>query len=226
MPGVVVVLMGPSGVGKSTLREAYLRRNPHDRFSVSVTDRPPRAGEVPDKDYRFVDPEEFDDLVELGALAEWSYYSGHRYGTFQHITEAFLEEDRSVIAELDRAGARSFKEHWNEQCVIALMLPPSWEELERRLRERGTDDEATINRRLTTAPNEVADGLAIADFIFPSESTETSVGILINMLRRQRALLSGTLEPGAALMAEYWQRRGIAQLAQLLKQSGLFDSQN
>jgi len=152
-----VVLAGPSGVGKSSVVNALRSRLPEMYFSVSVTTRAPRPGEVDGVHYHFVDPARFDELIARGELLEWAEIHGglQRSGTPREPVERALVEGRPVLVEVDLAGARTIKAVLPE-AVTVFLAPPSLAELERRLRERGSESEAQFRRRLQTAREELA----------------------------------------------------------------------
>ncbi|HUK73784.1 MAG TPA: guanylate kinase [Streptosporangiaceae bacterium] len=151
----MTVLSGPSGVGKSTviarLRQAY----PQIWLSVSVTTRRPRPGERDGCEYHFVSDREFDRLVAEGELLEWARYSGHRYGTPRAPVMAKLAAGVPSLLEVDVQGARQIRSAMPGALLIFL-APPSWDELVRRLNERGTEPSETVRRRLATAQGELA----------------------------------------------------------------------
>lgn len=153
--GLVVVIAGPSGVGKGTVTAAIRRALPEAGFSVSVTTRQPRGGEHDGVEYRFVDDDAFDRLVATDALVEWAAYAGNRYGTPREPLEAALAQGRLVLLDIEVQGALQVKERLPESLLVFLE-PPDPAELERRLRARGTDDAAAIRRRLETAGVELA----------------------------------------------------------------------
>jgi guanylate kinase len=155
--GRLVVLAGPSGVGKSSVVDALRGRLPELFFSVSATTRDPRPGEVDGVHYRFVGPAGFDELVARGELLEWAEIHGglQRSGTPREPVEQALAAGRPVLVEVDLAGARNIKAVLPE-AVTVFLAPPSLEELERRLRGRGTESEAQFRRRLQTAREELA----------------------------------------------------------------------
>ncbi|HYU93272.1 MAG TPA: guanylate kinase [Actinomycetota bacterium] len=132
-----------------------LERHPELHLSVSVTTRPPRPGERDGIDYRFVSDEEFDRMVAGGELLEWAHVVGHRSGTPAGPVEEALATGRDVVLEIDVQGARQVRERAPD-AVLIFLAPPSLEELERRLRSRGTEDEARLALRLATARAEMA----------------------------------------------------------------------
>ncbi|WP_434317705.1 guanylate kinase [Leifsonia sp. P73] len=152
----LVVLAGPTAVGKGTV-STYIRENyPEVLLSVSATTRAPRPGEVDGVNYYFVDDAEFDRMIEQGELLEHAtVHNAYRYGTPRGPIEAALEQGRSVLLEIDLQGARQVRETMPEARLIFL-LPPTWDELVRRLIGRGTEEAAEQQRRLETAKVELA----------------------------------------------------------------------
>ena len=153
--GLLVVLAGPSGVGKGSVHRRLRALTDDIELSVSVTTRPPRPGEVDGVDYHFVDDAGFDELIAEGRLLEWAEFAGNRYGTPRREVEAAVAAGRVVLLEIEVQGALQVRERVPEALTLFL-VPPSQQELERRLRTRGTEDEATIERRLRTAERELA----------------------------------------------------------------------
>jgi guanylate kinase len=155
--GRLVVLAGPSGVGKSSVVRALRGLLPDLFFSVSATTRDPRTGEVDGVDYHFVGPAGFDRMIAEGALLEWAEIHGglQRSGTPRAPVERALEKGLPVLVEVDLAGARALKTALPE-AVTVFLAPPSMEELERRLAGRGTETPAAFARRLETARAEMA----------------------------------------------------------------------
>lgn len=153
--GLVVVIAGPSGVGKGTVTARVRAALPDAAFSVSATTRRPRAGERDGVDYRFVDDAGFDALVAGDALVEWAAYAGNRYGTPRAPLEAALADGRVVLLDIEVQGALQVKARLPD-ALLVFLEPPDPAELERRLRARGTDDAAAIARRLATAEAELA----------------------------------------------------------------------
>lgn len=153
--GLVVVIAGPSGVGKGTVTDRVRRALPDAVFSVSATTRAPRGHERDGVDYHFVDDAAFDAMVATDALVEWASYAGHRYGTPRAPLERALDEGAVVLLDIEVQGALQVKARL-PGALLVFLEPPSMEELERRLRARRTDDEAAIERRLATARVELA----------------------------------------------------------------------
>src|SRR5581483_7628374 len=153
--GTLFVVSAPSGAGKTTLcREARLRV-PGLAYSVSCTTRAPRAGEVDGSDFRFVSRETFTAMRDRGELAEWASVHGNLYGTPARPLESALREGRDVLLDIDTQGAAQLRRRYPE-AVLIFIVAPSMAELEQRLRERRSDAEAEIARRLRRAREEVA----------------------------------------------------------------------
>lgn len=147
-------MSGPSGVGKGTLVAELRRRVPSLGLTVSATTRQPREGEIDGVSYYFLTEEEFERRVEAGEFLEWANVHGHRYGTLRSEAERLLAEGRSVVLEIDVQGGLNVR-RVRPDTVLVFIEPPSAEELERRLRGRGTEDEATIRLRLSNAASEL-----------------------------------------------------------------------
>jgi guanylate kinase len=180
--GRVVVLSGPSAVGKSTVVRCVRQRISDLHFSVSVTTRAPRPGEVDGVDYHFVTPERFQQLIDDGALLEWAEIHGglHRSGTLAQPIRDATAAGHPVLIEVDLAGARAVKKAMPEALTVFL-APPSWEVLEARLVGRGTETPDVIRRRLATARAELA---AQGDFdqVVVNDRLETACSQLVSLL--------------------------------------------
>lgn len=157
--GRLFVISGPSGTGKTSLTHAAIERlaarGHAPRFSVSYTTRAPRSGERDGVDYHFVDEAEFRRLIDSDGFLEHARVFDHRYGTGRDETERQLAAGRDVVLDIDWQGAQQVRAAADAVTSI-FIKPPSPEELERRLRERALDDEATIERRLAEAEEEIA----------------------------------------------------------------------
>lgn len=157
--GVLFVLSAPSGTGKSTLRQG-LARTPDFVFSVSCTTRPPRPGEVDGQDYRFLSQEEFEGKIAAGAFLEYARVHGeHYYGTLKGEVIGRLAAGIDVLLDIDVQGARQIRTCQDPAVRAAVVdvfvMPPTWAELENRLRKRGTETDEQVTRRLTTAREEM-----------------------------------------------------------------------
>jgi guanylate kinase len=180
--GRVIVLSGPSAVGKSTLVRCLRERIADLHFSVSATTRAPRPGEVDGVDYRFVSAERFQQLIDDGSLLEWAEIHGglHRSGTVAGPVRDAVAAGHPVLIEVDLAGARAVKRAMPE-AITVFLAPPSWAALEARLTGRGTETPEVIERRLATARTELA---AQDDFdaVVVNRQLETACSELVSLL--------------------------------------------
>jgi len=152
--GRLIVLTGPSGVGKGALLRLLLNKHPELYLSVSATTRQPRSGEVNGKDYYFVSRDKFEQMVAGQELLEWAEYAGNYYGTPSLPVKQQIEDGKSVILEIEVLGARQINQTFPNALRI-FIEPPSLDELERRIRSRGKDREEAISQRLQTAKVEL-----------------------------------------------------------------------
>jgi len=153
--GKLFVFAAPSGAGKTTLVHAMVAKHPELRFSISYTTRKPRRNEANGVDYLFVSEEEFMRLRDAGEMLEYAEVFDHYYATSRSQVEKHLADKRNVILEIDWQGARQVRESMPE-CITVFILPPSIEELERRLRDRRTDAPEVIERRLRDALSDMS----------------------------------------------------------------------
>lgn len=152
----LVVLAGPTAVGKGTVSQYIRDHYPEVRLSVSATTRPPRPGEIDGEHYYFLSDEQFDAMIEQGAFLEWAVvHNAYRYGTPRPPIEQAIADGSSVLLEIDLQGARAVRAAMPE-ALLVFLLPPSWEELVRRLVGRGTESPEEQARRLQTARAELA----------------------------------------------------------------------
>lgn len=151
----LVVVSGPSGVGKSTVVAEALSLNPEIWLSVSATTRKPRAGEQDGREYFFVSDEGFDQLVATDGLLEWASFAGNRYGTPSGPVAERRAAGTPVLLEIEVQGARQVREHV-PGALLVFLAPPSWEVLQSRLTGRGTEDDDAVERRLAAAREELA----------------------------------------------------------------------
>ena len=186
--GLLVVLSGPSGVGKGTV-VAQAMAAPGEvaarlRRSVSVTTRPPRSDEVDGEHYFFRSPAQFDALVQQGALLEWAAYLDQRYGTPREWVDQQLASGYDVVLEIEVNGAMQVR-RTRPDAVLIYMLPPSVEELRHRLVGRGTDSEETQQRRLDVARKEIA-CLREYDYAIVNDDAPRAAGRLLALLEAER----------------------------------------
>jgi guanylate kinase len=154
MNGLLFVITAPSGAGKSSLIQGLLAAEPGVALSVSYTTRAPRPGEQDGREYHFVDPREFQEMLERGEFLESAEVHGHRYGTSQRVIEKTRAEGRDLVLEIDWQGAEQVR-RLHSDAIGIFILPPSMPELARRLRARAQDADAVIRRRLTNALDEM-----------------------------------------------------------------------
>ncbi|UMZ73292.1 guanylate kinase [Natranaerofaba carboxydovora] len=152
--GLLIVLSGPSGVGKGTVRDELFRVNDNIIYSVSITTRQPRKGETDGKDYFFSSKNNFFKMIENNELLEWAEVYGNYYGTPRQFVEKNLENGKDVILELDIQGALQVQDSFPEGVFIFL-LPPSISELKERIKRRGTEAKEDLDKRLGAAKEEI-----------------------------------------------------------------------
>jgi guanylate kinase len=152
--GIIFIVSAPSGAGKTTISRAAVREIDGLTPSVSLTTRRPRSGEVEGIDYQFVSEEEFQRRVDADQLAEWARVFDACYGTPRQPLEDAVREGRDMLLDIDIQGARRLTERYPDDAVTIFVLPPSFKDLEGRLRGRGTEDEQAIERRLNRARDE------------------------------------------------------------------------
>jgi len=154
--GVLVIVSSPSGAGKTTLTRLLLDEFKDQlEFSVSYTTRPMRPGEVDGRDYWFVTPEKFEQMIQNHEFAEWEHVHGNRYGTAQAPIENVLGKGRNMIFDVDYHGGAALSARWPDDSLKIFILPPDLKTLELRLRQRATDAPEVIERRLQKAFEEL-----------------------------------------------------------------------
>ncbi|MEA3058986.1 MAG: guanylate kinase [Sphingomonadales bacterium] len=153
--GLLIVLSSPSGAGKTTISRMLLESDGDIMMSISATTRPMRPGEVEGIDYHFVDDQEFDRMVEDGEFAEWAYVFDHRYGSPKEPIKEALKVGHDILFDIDWQGTQQLRGAFGTDLVRIFVLPPSMQELERRLRSRGTDSEDVIESRMRRAASEI-----------------------------------------------------------------------
>jgi guanylate kinase len=185
MKGRLFVITAPSGAGKSSLIQALLKDDPSLKLSVSYTTRPPRPGEQNGREYHFVDEREFLAMRDRGEFLESAEVHGNRYGTAKRVIGEALERGHDLLLEIDWQGARQVRK-LHPDCVGVFILPPSVEELERRMRTRGQDVEAVIQRRLANAREELTH-TGEFKYAIINKDFEVAKGELSEIIRKERA---------------------------------------
>lgn len=186
--GMLLVISGPSGVGKTTITRAIERSIPDATFSVSATTRPKTDADVDGVDYHFLDAGEFERRVAQHAFLEHAVYAGNRYGTLRAPVEAQLERGRLVILEIDVQGAQSVKAQRPDAFGV-FILPPSEDELLRRLRARKRESEETIQRRFAEAKREIETARAgdAYDAFITNDDLDRAITEALETVMRERA---------------------------------------
>ncbi len=188
--GLMFVLSSPSGAGKTTISREVLAQDGNLTLSVSVTTRPMRPGEVDGVDYVFVDQAKFDAMVQDGAFLEHATVFGHGYGTPRGPVDAALDEGRDVLFDIDWQGTQQVREKARDGLVSVFILPPSTEELARRLHTRAQDPEEVVQSRMAKAADEMSHWPEY-DYIVVNEDVAQSVAqvqaiLLAERLKRER----------------------------------------
>jgi guanylate kinase len=188
--GLLVVLSSPSGAGKSTISRMLLEADPNISMSVSATTRPMRPGEVEGVDYHFVDNAEFERLIEADEFAEWAYVFDHLYGSPKEPIKEALKDGRDTLFDIDWQGTQQLEYAFRTDLVLIFILPPSMDELERRLHQRGTDSDEIIAGRMRRAASEIGHW-AEYDYVLINEDMskcleDVQAIIAAERLRRER----------------------------------------
>jgi guanylate kinase len=183
--GVLFVLSSPSGAGKSTIARMLLEADPDIAMSVSATTRPMRPGEVDGRDYHFVELEQFRQMVRDDEFLEWAHVFDHRYGSPRQPIEDMLGSGKDVLFDIDWQGAQQLYQKAGGDVVRVFILPPSVEELGRRLARRGTDDQAVIDGRMARAASEIShwDGY---DYVLINDDVQACFDQVLTILKAER----------------------------------------
>ena len=186
--GMVLVLAGPSGGGKTSVCHALLSRREDVMFSVSATSRSPRSGEVNGRDYHFVSREEFENLIDGGNLLEWAEVHGELYGTPRANLDASRDAEKALLLDIDVQGARQVSENL-QSAVLIFLLPPSVQTLLSRLRGRGSENDTAVQRRMSSALSELE---AVGEFkyVVVNDELDSTVSVVESILVAERASVS------------------------------------
>lgn len=177
-PGKLIVLSGPGGVGKSTI-VVELKKMEHFYFSVSATTRKPRPGEIDGVSYHFVSEQEFQEMIDAQIFLEWADFAGAKYGTPKEPVLKALQEGKNVLLEIEIDGARQVKKAMPDAMMVFLQ-PPSMEELEARITNRGTDSPERIAARLALARSEMA-AIGEFDHLLTNHRVEEVIEALVSL---------------------------------------------
>ena len=191
--GVLLVISGPSGVGKGTVISKLFDMDDNLYFSVSATTRQPRPGEVNGVHYTFKTKEEFEKDIETGEMLEYAQFSGNYYGTPRSAVEKKLSQGKDVVLDIEIQGARNVKRLMPES-VLVYILPPSIEELKRRLIGRNTETEEALEKRFKTAYTELHEAPEIYDYFIVNDMVENAAIKIEDILEGERCSKSAMQE--------------------------------
>ena len=177
----LIIITGPSGVGKGTVVKELLDRNKDIWLSISATTRNPRIGEKDGENYYFISDEKFKDMIDKKEFLEWAQFAGNYYGTPLSTLNEKIEKGFIVLLEIEVEGAKQIKEKFPEALSIFL-LPPSKAELEKRIRNRGTEKEEAIDRRLSRADYEIASSDEF-DFVLTNHDVDETVKEVFKIIK-------------------------------------------
>jgi guanylate kinase len=201
--GLMFILSSPSGAGKTTLSRMLLAKDPEIKLSVSATTRPPRTGEVDGVHYHFVSPERFEAMIEEDDFYEWAEVFGHRYGTPKGIIRAALKQGQDFLFDIDWQGTQQLYQKDQQDVVRVFILPPSIDELQRRLQGRATDSAEVIAARMERARAEIShwDGY---DYVIINDDVDVcfdKVRAILEAERMKRARQTGLIPFVRGLMS-------------------------
>ncbi len=185
-----LILSAPSGTGKTTLAKRLVDAIAGSRLAISVTTRPSRGQEQDGVDYHFVSEGRFDELVGAGELAEWAIVHGHRYGTPR---SSLSQAGTWVVLDIDVQGGVAIKRQ-SSRSVTVFLLPPTWRDLEARLRGRRTDSDRAIEQRLAAARAEIDSGLAAYDYVVINRELDQAFEDLVTITRAEACRRLGERE--------------------------------
>ncbi len=183
--GLLLVVSGPSGVGKGTVINRLFDIDDDLYFSVSATTRPPRPGETDGIHYHFKTKEEFERDIENGEMLEYAVFSGNYYGTPKSAVEKKLSQGKDVVLDIEIQGAKNVKKLMPE-AVMVYILPPDMAELKNRLVGRHTEDETAIKMRLETAYSELREAPELYDFFVVNDTVDSAAAKIENILEAKR----------------------------------------
>jgi guanylate kinase len=180
--GRLIVISGPSGVGKSSIVDAVMART-NARFSVSATTRQPRPGEIDGIDYHFVDLSEFEDLKISGDMLEWAEYGGNLYGTPRSSVLPLVDAGVDVILDIENEGAKQIRKAYPDALMV-FIAPPSLEELARRLIARGDTKDQDIQARLSVAEHQIVEAHGLYDAVVVNDDLIDAITTVLDILTK------------------------------------------
>ncbi|MCP4177397.1 MAG: guanylate kinase [bacterium] len=184
--GVLLIVSGASGAGKSTICKPIMKKNSFE-FSISCTTRKPREGEIDGKDYYFIDEKTFKKKIEANAFLEYAYVHGNYYGTLKSEIHNRVLKNKDILLDIDVQGAMQIKEYMKNDEILAkcaefvFILPPSMDELEKRLKSRGTESDSSLKLRLGQAGKEIEKFL-LYDYFIVNDNLEDAIGKMQNIV--------------------------------------------
>ncbi len=184
IPGLLIVVSGPAGVGKGTIVRSMMENDPRFVLSISATSRIPRANEIEGINYYFKTREQFEEMIKNDELIEWVEYCGNYYGTPRDLVCSEIEKGKIVILEIEVDGALNVKRLFPD-CVLCFIIPPDFNELEKRLRGRGTDTEESIIKRLGRAKDEFK-YIENYDYLILNDSIENAAQRIFNIVQAEQ----------------------------------------
>ncbi len=190
--GVLLVISGPSGAGKGTICSALLEKYPDLHYSISMTTRAPRNGEIDGKNYFFLDRGKFEDLIKRDQLLEYAEVYGNYYGTPRNYVLDLLNKGKDVLLEIDTAGAMQIKEKFRNGVFI-FIAPPSLDELYKRIKKRDQDTEQVIQKRMAAASGEIAHAVQY-NYIVVNNKVDDAVKIIGSIIMAEKASVARNLK--------------------------------
>lgn len=184
IPGLLIVVSGPAGVGKGTIVRSMMENDPKFVLSISATSRIPRTNEIEGINYYFKTREQFEEMIKNDELIEWVEYCGNYYGTPKDLVCSEIEKGKIVILEIEVDGALNVKRLFPD-CVLCFIIPPDFSELEKRLRGRGTDTEESIIKRLGRAKDEFK-YIENYDYLVLNDSIENAAQRIFSIVQAEQ----------------------------------------
>ena len=189
--GLIIVISAPAGAGKTTLCKRLLQISSSFAYSVSFTTRPPRKNEIEGVDYYFISRKEFKEMIEQKKFVEWAQVHGELYGTSANFLDKAIETKKDVVLEVDVEGGIEIKKRYPE-AVLIFLLPPSWQELEKRLNKRATERIEKIRERINQAKKEITYAPSY-DYLVVNDNINEALNDVLSIVRAERCRIDKTL---------------------------------
>jgi len=191
--GILLIISGPSGVGKGTVCRHLMVVRRKLNLSVSTTTRPPRPGEEEGREYNFTAVDRFKEMISSGDFLEWAVVHGHYYGTLKSTVRRHLSKGEDLILEIDVQGAAQVRKN-SPGAVLIFLAPPSLEALETRIRGRGTEDDLRIKQRLVAAREEM-EAYYLYDYVVVNDQVENAVGLIGAIIDAEKCKVNRGIRP-------------------------------